>query len=135
MAEYQENEGRLALRTDSLVEYRGKKMRITRVLDLVLARDLESDEVSTVPIGELEPVGDSGLASGGEDLLNLSDEQWEEAERRYEFIRPLLKGRGGRKKVEAVASKAGVNSATIYRWIDRYLEFRVSNIVPPYIFG
>ena len=133
MAEYQENEGRLALRTDSLVEYRGKKMRITRVLDLesVLARDLESDEVSTIPIGELKPVGDSGLASGGEDLLNLSDEQWEEAERRYEFIRPLLKGRSGRKKVEAVASKAGVNSATIYRWIDRYKTYgKVSALVP-----
>ena len=135
MGKFKEQEKRLVLAPGTLVEYGGRQFGIAQILDLeyVLATDMQTQEIKKLPIGQLQPADeDHSLSSGGEDLLNISDEDWHEAQRRFEIIQPLLADKFcSRDKVAARAAEADVNTATVYRWMRRYRAFgRVSSLVP-----
>ncbi len=117
------------------VLFHGQHFRITHVLDLtfVLAKNASNGEAKKLPIADLRPYEyQDGEAFVGEDLENIPDRDWREAQRRMEIIRPLLTVEStSREQVQIVADTARVNTATIYRWMKRYRTFgKVSALVP-----
>lgn len=55
-----------------------------------------------------------------DDIICVPDTEWVEAERRYLIIKPFL---DKEKTREEVAKQAGVDPATIYRWVKRYQAY------------
>ena len=93
-------------------------------LDKAVLRDVESGETQLAPVSELRP-SSSPIPPGRQDLMQVPDEDWNEAWSRYQLIRPLLEiGRYQRTMIDVqeVATSAGKNLTTIYRWLQKYEE-------------
>jgi putative transposase len=118
------------------VRHRGKDYVILHVLDLysVLARDAETGATERLAIRDLQPPAETNAVAVRPDLslVGISDDNWNEANRRFEIIRPLLAGSDRtREDVEDAAAAAGVHWTTLYRWINLYLPTgRVSSLIP-----
>lgn len=96
--------------------------RITEVLDFATAIGVavESGRSAPLPITELMPV-DSTPHDPAPDLTEVADSDWHEAERRFSIIQPLVdQYQIGREVVSDRAKETGVDTATIYRWLQRY---------------
>lgn len=96
--------------------------RITEVLDFatVIGVAVESGRSSPLSIAELMPI-DNTPTSPAPDLTEIGDSDWHEAERRFSIIQPLVdRYLIGREVVSARAKETGVDTATIYRWLQRY---------------
>ena len=118
------------------LNYKNNQYVITNILDLesVLAKNIESKQSQRILIKDITP----DTVELGKNLPNnlelISDEDWIEANRRFQIIKPILDaGRGQRVNLVKSASKSQVISqATIYRWIATYeIEKRVSALVRP----
>lgn len=96
--------------------------RITEVLDFatVIGVAVESGRSSSLPIAELMPI-DNASNRPAPDLTDIGDADWHEAERRFSIIQPLVdQCMIGRGVVNARAKETGVDTATVYRWLQRY---------------
>ncbi len=96
--------------------------RITEVLDFatVIGVAVESGRSSPLAIAELMPV-ESKATGPATDLTEVGDSDWNEAERRFSIIQPLVdQDMIGRDMASARARETGVDTATIYRWLQRY---------------
>lgn len=106
----------------------GREYVVTAIADLdkVLARDIETGGNVLLTIGSIEPpkpIGSEGDFTAVElDLSKVSDADWEVAQQRRKWLAPLLVGHSlyGTSTAERVAQEAGVNRATIYRWLDAF---------------
>lgn len=125
---------RFELRPGADVRYQGRAFVVHQTLDYnrVLVKDPETGGVQSVSPSVLSPPDpDEGLGHSVE-LESVSDEDWNEGQRRLAAIRPLLGNdwRSGA-DVQEAARQAGVNQATIYRWIERYeTTGRASSLIP-----
>ena len=55
------------------------------------------------------------------DLASFTEEQFKEAQRKYEIIKPLVdKQRCGGEMIKEAAQAANVSTATIYRWLNEF---------------
>jgi putative transposase len=54
------------------------------------------------------------------DILNYTEEQWEEAKERFEIIKPIIDLKLPVKEITKISKKNKVSVPTIYRWIKRY---------------
>lgn len=65
------------------------------------------------------------------DLASLSEKQFQEAQQKYQVIKPLINlNRCGVDAIQAAAASAKVSPATIYRWLKEFREGHVmSNII------
>ncbi|MFL6335358.1 MAG: Mu transposase C-terminal domain-containing protein [Pyrinomonadaceae bacterium] len=112
------------------VSCRGRRLRIKRILDLetVLAADEATGGLERFFIGDLTPADEMDAATDeteGADtdteVMSVDKPDWEEANRRYALIEPLLKAaRPTREMVEEQARAGGVHPGTIYRWIKAF---------------
>ncbi|PPD54034.1 MAG: transposase [Methylotenera sp.] len=106
--------------------------RIEQILDFqsVIGVDVSSGRSTPLRIGELRPVEDS--TNEHEDLAQIGDEDWRIAEQRFAAIKPLL---GitliGRDEVARRANEVNVNTATLYRWLQRYNAYGVVSALIP----
>lgn len=100
------------------VTIQGREHTVLDIIDVdrVKVLDKEVNLVRTADVSEIEKVA----KPKGDDLVNIPDEAWLEAERRYQIILPLLKPGRTAQEVGAVAAKTGKSSATLYRWISRF---------------
>lgn len=119
----------------------GREFIITHVLDLetVLGKSVETGESARLRIEHLLPR--SALAPPSEskskpivnyELTLVPDDDWQEANRRFNLIRPLLAAsRRTAEMVKQVAASTGVHSVTIYRWINSFERTgKVSALLP-----
>lgn len=116
----------LTLTPGTPVRYRGTNYTIAHVLDFdsVLARPDGGGPPERLPVPELQPCSPEGADTTPDvDLLTISEEDWQEAERRQRIVRTAL-GLPARERtrtaMQAHAANAGINVATLYRWISRY---------------
>lgn len=112
----------LQLQSGAAVMFRGRRCRITHVLDMneVILVDDETEQVSHAKINELEPVTVAQFDTRP-DLMQVLDKDWEEAKRRYEIIQPLLnKPNRCRQDVADRAKTYSNHVNTLYEWIRRY---------------
>jgi putative transposase len=65
------------------------------------------------------------------ELSDIGDAQWQEAQKRFSIIQPLLKENVGRKKIEAVAAENDLFFSTLYRWINKYKSTgSITSLIP-----
>jgi putative transposase len=122
------------------VEKDGQRYVITHLLDLeaVIAKAEETGRTERLYIKDLTPPtpqrNDNIILEKRPDkeLTLIEDKDWQEAQRRFALIRPLLTApRRTREMVTKQAQDAGVHTATLYRWIDAYERTgRVSALLP-----
>jgi len=118
----------LVLEKGAVVTSNGRDYVIVAFADvnLVLAREIASGEKVLLKIGDLnnrvitgKPI--TSKAHTSLDLLEISDADWAEAERRLTIITPLLEGqeRAG-PLYRKVSEENNVSRATLYRWVQAY---------------
>lgn len=128
----------LSMKPGLLVISDGKRFKITHVLgiDSVLAKNLESNAVERLRVDLLRPYREGGTVDGvvaeGQDIEDICDEDWKEAQRRFAIIKPLLEDSfRTREMVTQVAASQGVSAATLYGWIRAYNEAgQLSALIP-----
>lgn len=123
----------------SLVSDSTRTYRVTHLLsvDSLLAVDLATTESHRLHIEQLKIV--MGVdeqqpqePSGMRDLLDYSDDEWQEGQRRFRAIKALLDSPlRTRQDAEAIAKTNGVHVGTLYRWLSDYTNAgHVSALVP-----
>ncbi len=118
----------LSLTKGSTVSNNGRDYVVTAVADLnkILAKDLESGATVLLTIGSLEPPKSFTAGSGTEqveiDLSRIPETDWAIAEQRRKWLAPLMVNRTlyGTKTAELIATEAGVDRATVYRWLEAF---------------
>lgn len=113
----------LSLDYGSTVFYRGKRHIIrqeSRDFYTVVLFEPESGKLVEAVITDLSPI--APLAATPQKDLNAQDkERLEEAEKKYQIIKPILsKPTHSLKDVVACAEKAGVHYVTIYTWLRQF---------------
>ncbi|MEE4670453.1 Mu transposase C-terminal domain-containing protein [Pseudomonas alliivorans] len=116
---------RVSLEKNAFVQYGQDVFRITQVLDFksVLGIDISSGRAKVLPVCALKAVQPDRVEGlyVNYDIESISGDDWAIATRRYEAIEPLLDGViHTRAEVKERALRYEVDSATIYRWVDRY---------------
>lgn len=126
---------RLSFLPGTALDHQGRQCVVLDIIDLrtVLVRYLDSMKPRQVPVSELgSPSIDAGNRnppSAGkideirQDILLITDKEWEAARKKFELIRPILEtSKLSRTKSlhQDVAQKAGKHLATIYDWVARY---------------
>lgn len=118
------------------VESGGIRYTITHLLDLetVLCKEEGGEKSVRLHIKDLTPITHQSEdeQKPETELADVSDEDWREANRRFQIIRPLLAA--SHRTREGVAEQGrmtNVHVTTVYRWIDAYERSgRVSALLP-----
>jgi len=120
-----------------LVAYRGRHCTVLGVVDLqeALLREHGSGQTVRAALKDIGPATSMPEGCPGkvhQDLATVTDEDWQEAQRRLALIGPLLRpAERTREGVRARARAAGVHPVTLYRWIKRFeLEGKTSALLP-----
>ena len=119
-----------------IVSFNGDQYSIQSVIDFdsILATHLVDKTTRRLLIKDLITPDEaaSSAEKGSVDLATVSDEDWQEAQFRFDIIRPLLKtGTRTANDVEERAKAAGVHRATVYRWLNLYEQFGVVSALLP----
>ena len=133
--------GQIAITSGALVAVKNEEFIITHILDLetVLAKSVETGETARLRIENLslpKPMTDKDEEEIREmvdyELTLITETDWEEANRRFNLIRPLLiASRRTTEMVRKVAEAAEVHIVTIYRWIAEFERTgKVSALLP-----
>ena len=120
-------------RCGGFVQHSNNIYRITEVLDFnsVIAKEVETGRSTSLRINELSPVVPDG-ALATEDIDEIADEDWKVAQHRYSAIKPLLTmAVMGRQDVEERAKEVGSDTATLYRWLQKYKAIGVVTALIP----
>lgn len=104
----------------ALVNFEGETYEVIALLDHVevTAKNTSTSRHRTLRIDSVTPANMEEVKN--HELSDIGDAQWQEAQRRFAIIQPLIKEGAGRKKIEAVAAENGVFFSTLYRWINKY---------------
>ncbi|SEQ56218.1 putative transposase [Pseudomonas sp. NFACC02] len=125
---YEPNRLDVPIEVGAVVAHGDSAYRISQVLDFrtVVGIDLESGRAAALPIGALKAVKRERVEGlyANYDMAVIGSEDWAEAKRRYQIIEPLLGSVVvGRAEVKARGVEFGVDTATVYRWLDRYKQW------------
>lgn len=110
--------------------------RIVQLLDFqnVVGIEVESGRSVSLRIPELQPVEQERVDGlyANHDISTISSDEWAVAQQRFSAIKPLLRESVlPRTSVEARAKEVGVDTATLYRWLDLYQSWNeVLALVP-----
>ncbi len=97
-------------------------------INLVLAKEVGSDEKVLLKIGDLGPpkkIGEPKTPqAAAKELAVVSEEDWAIAEERRRYIEPLLNNdyQKSNALADQTAAAAGVSRATIYRWLAAFRD-------------
>jgi putative transposase len=126
----------LLLQDGAEVDSGGRRFVIMQLLgfDLVVARDVETQELRRLAVVDLNPVGTpSSTTAVQPDLAGLDERDWAEARRRLELIGPLLDGaRCPRAAIVERARGAELDASTLYRWARAYRASGLLSSLLPY---
>ncbi|WP_415258471.1 Mu transposase C-terminal domain-containing protein [Thauera phenylacetica] len=120
---FEPNRERVKIDAGAFVQQGNTVYRIAQVLDFesIIGIAVETGRSTPLAVAELRPVATDKEPAAAPDLTEIADPDWREAERRFAAIQPLL-GRYmvGRIEVAGRAKEIGVDTATLYRWLQRY---------------
>ncbi len=108
------------------VEYENEAYRITQPLDFyeVVGVNVHTKLARRLLIRNLKPISIQDTIENGynkRDLDDITDDDWLEAQRRFQAIIPILQG-ASRIEIEQHAETIGVHFTTLYRWHRCYLS-------------
>lgn len=108
--------------------------RIAQVLDFesAIGINVESGRSTLLRIGDLLPAESEPSDPFTGDISEIADEDWKIAEQRFAAIKPLVNVlTPGRSEVELRAKEVGIDTSTLYRWLNRYKAYgTVSALIP-----
>jgi putative transposase len=121
--------GKLSLSVGSKVYYKNIEHIILRAVNfktLSIAPVDNQEKISNVDIKDLSSVPTVNCVQ----LDHYSDEEWNEAKRKYEAIEHLVFRQRTREEVEDVATLYSATAMTVYRWIKAYEESeKISSLI------
>ncbi len=124
------------LQVGSLVSDAEKTYRVSHLIstDTVLAVELATGQSQRLSVEGLKLVDPAQPkeAKQDRDLLDYSEKDWEEGQRRLQAIKPLLENPlRSRAEAERIAAAHGVHVGTLYRWLAAYTDAgHVTALVP-----
>lgn len=124
---------RVDIQVGLLVSHNKDVYRVAQVLgfDSIIGIDVVSGKSVPLSIKQLQPVMDE--VGEYQDVDDIADEDWQIAQARYAAISPLV---GivylSREEVTRRASEVKVNTATLYRWLQRYKAYGVVAALIPH---
>lgn len=113
----------LNIQEKQYVEYKNEIFQISTIIDLkeVVAINLETKKHHKLYIKDLKPASlDHDNPSKSRDISLYSDEEFQEVQKKYQAISPMLKNDMTRKEIEEHANALGVHFTTLYRWLEKY---------------
>lgn len=127
---------RVRVEVGAMVRCDKEVFRIVQLLDFqnVVGVEVETGRSVSLRISELRPVEKERVEGlyANHDISTISSDEWAIAQQRFSAIQPLLHDSVmPRGSVEARAKEVGVDTATLYRWLDRYKSWNeVLALVP-----
>jgi putative transposase len=120
----------LWIQKGATVSYDGRNYLIVSIVDLnkIIATDVETGDRVFINIGDVGPpqsIDEPEAAKRAElELLEASEEMLEIASSRRALIAPLLVNYGSyaNEIADKIAENAGVNRATVYRWVSAFRQ-------------
>ena len=122
---------KISLKIGSKVYYENKEYEISNQISTkeILGKEVEFPyEFKVLKIQNLKSKPDTKEI----DISLFDKKEWEEANKKYEIIKPFLHDkRNHRKDIEIVANQYNISIPTIYRWIQDYKKTgTTSSLVP-----
>lgn len=92
-------------------------------LDAIIAHEPDKRKLERIPVNEAEPTHSTGAAWAAPDLVSIPEDQWQEAVKKFEALKPLLEMENVQRALTDVRKTArllGKHPVTVYRWIENY---------------
>lgn len=123
---------KISLQIGSKVYFENREYEISKQISTkeVLSKEVEFPyEFKVLKINTLKSNPEENIEV---DISLYDKKEWEEANKKYNIIKPLLTGkRNAKKDVEKISKDHNVSVATIYRWVQDYKKTgTVSSLVP-----
>jgi len=133
--EYKIDRRTIKLLANEYVEYNSEIYKITQILDSteLIAINIKTKSTKRLLITNLKPVALDMVKENTythRDISNFEDSDWEEMQRRFTAIQPILR-KESRTEIEYAAKKAGVHIKTTYEWAKNYRSTNtIASILP-----
>ncbi|MGP2657951.1 helix-turn-helix domain-containing protein [Malaciobacter sp. WC5094] len=123
---------KISLKIGSKVYFENKQYEISKQISTKEILAKEVDFPYEFKVLKIQYLKSEPLKTQKVDISLYSKEEWSEANKKYEIIKPLLTGkRNAKKDVEKISKQYDVSVATIYRWIQDYNKTgTISSLVP-----
>lgn len=117
------------------VLFDGKPCIVVKVRSLQEAYVRTRDgDIAPAKISEFRPyleTDEKKKKAPKQDLIQVSDANWDVARKRLELIQPMLQGRLSRSTVERIADQGEVHVSTLYRWRENYrVTGKITSLLP-----
>lgn len=118
---------RLVIELGEKVIFKNREAVIIRIVDLdqVSIQELQNNVIHTVKTSEIKNYVNSTKKLPDNNISALTEKEWDEAQRRFEIIKPILSNRKNFKLIETISIDKKIHYTTIYRWIKLYDETSV----------
>ena len=120
------NRKSVQIRENEYVEYRGEIYQISSIIDFneVVGINIKTKRAKRLRIGDLAPLtGNEEIVSQmpvSEDIGSYTQSQFQEIQKKYLAIKPLLHDNITRDEIIKHAEKINIHYTTLYRWLKRY---------------
>lgn len=123
---------KISLKIGSKVYFENKQYEISKQISTKEILGKEVDFPYEFKVLKIQYLKSEPTQTQKIDISLYSKEEWSEANKKYEIIKPLLTGkRNAKRDVEKISKQHDVSVATIYRWIKDYNKTgTVSSLVP-----
>lgn len=120
----------LWIQKGATISYEGRNYLIATLVDLskIIATDVETGDRVFINIGDVGPPQSINMPEAAKkaelELLEASEEMLEIASTRRKLIAPLLVNHSlyANEMADKIAKNAGVNRATVYRWVSAFRQ-------------
>lgn len=118
---------RLVIEIGEKVIFKNREAVIIRIVDLdqVSIQELQNNVIHTVKTSEIKNYTNSTKKLPDNNISALTEKEWDEAQRRFEIIKPILSNRKNFKLIESISIDKKIHYTTIYRWLKLYDETSV----------
>ena len=118
------NRGSVQIRENEYVEYQDEIYRISSIIDFseVVGISTTTKRAKRLRISEIKPISNDKEIKMPifKDINEYTDSEFQEIQRKYLAIEPLLSETITRKEIEEHAEKINIHYTTLYRWLRRY---------------
>ncbi|AJI53444.1 Mu transposase C-terminal domain-containing protein [Francisella philomiragia] len=123
MSQYTIDRSKVVIKPKQYVKVKNDIFRITQTIDFetVVGVNIKTGKAKSILVHEIKNIIDKNeIISNEQDVSSYTDTQWQEIERRFEIIKPLLGVSTTKEDIETVAENNNIHFTTIYRWLRNY---------------
>ncbi len=115
----------LKIKENEFVQYKHEIYKISSIIDFthVIGVNIETKRPKRLVIQELKPISSKEISKDVaifKDVTEYTDEEFQEIQKKYLAIQPLLSNNITREEIEKHSKEIGVHYTTLYRWLKKY---------------